>query len=151
MYRYHSPTWFPENLFSPSTMYERLSNNTRNRLLPQISASAARLLWGEGERSWGNSLAMWIALHFLDSVLTWIGISMGMYELNPFLLLAADTYGVGLMLWGKMSLAILIGLIVWNRAAYRLKAILNMCMAGVIIVNSLFVGAPLWLIHLFPE
>ncbi|MBE0479906.1 MAG: hypothetical protein IBX68_02895 [Dehalococcoidia bacterium] len=132
-------------------MYDRLPDNTRNRLLPQLSASAARLIWGEDDSGWGHSQATWITLHFVDSVLTWIAVSMGMYELNPFLALAAGTYGVGMMLWGKMTLAILIGLMIWNRVSHRVKGTLNMCMAGAVIANSLFVGAHLWLIHLFPE
>lgn len=98
-------------------------------------AGAGRLLLSPRDRHWTNSLPLWLALNALDSMVTWYTLSLGGYEANPVLRLAGHTHGDAAMLAVKMSLALLIGLLVWRRGSRRLRGTLNLGMSLVIIAN----------------
>jgi Domain of unknown function (DUF5658) len=67
-----------------------------------------------------------------------------MYEGNPFLKMVIATDGVGFMLVVKMSLALLIGLLVWRRGPPHMKSALNLGIALVLIVTCALVWRPFW-------
>ncbi len=129
-------------------------NSTSATAIPVIgrfrawSAATERITLSSRARHWTNSLALWLALNALDSMTTWQALSLGGYEANPTLGLAADTYGDAPMLAGKMALALLIGILVWMRGPCRLKGLLNLGMALVIITNCLLLLRPMWLVNL---
>lgn len=100
------------------------------------------------DEHWGSSITVWLLLNILDTGTTWLCLSLGMSEANPFLGLAAQTYSDGFMLLAKMSLALLLGILVWGRGGRRMKAGLNLGMALVVIANCVLVGRPLWLLGL---
>lgn len=105
-----------------------------------------RLVFSLDDRHWSNSITVWISLNALDTAISWLGLSLGMSEANRFLHLAAQTYGVGFMLIAKMSLALLLGILVWKRGSRRMKGSLNLGMASIVIVNCLLMWRPLWLL-----
>jgi len=114
---------------------------------PQLGVwrdAAERLVFSLDDRHWTNSITIWILLNALDTTITWLCLSLGMSEVNPFLKVAAQTHGDGFMLFGKMALASLIGVLVWRRGTHRLKGGLNLGMALIVITNCLFVGRTLW-------
>jgi len=123
---------------------------THKQVGPKLSQSGAwrdaaeRLVFSLDDRHWTNSITIWILLNALDVAITWLCLSLGMSEANPFLKVAAQTHGEVFMLFGKMALASLIGVLVWRRGTRRLKGGLNLGMALVVITNCLFVGRTLW-------
>lgn len=113
--------------------------------------------WGDGverrifsldDRHWTYSFILWVSLNILDCATTWQCLLIGGYEANPFLRLAADTHGDGLMFVVKLTLALLLGAVVWRKGTRRLKGFLNMGMTLVLIANCVLVFKPLWLLNL---
>ena len=109
--------------------------------------AAERLVFSSNDRHWSNSITIWILLNALDTAITWECLLIGMREANPFLGLAAQTHGEGFMLLGKMVLALLLGVLVWRHGTRRLKGMLNLGMALVVITNCLLVGRALWMLY----
>ena len=129
-----SRTTFPDR--SP-TISEELSN--------QESASPwLKRLFSLDDNHWSNSFTLWMSLNIADMAITWICLSRGMSEANPFLKMAITTDGAGIMLMVKISLALLIGLLVWRRASLRIKSALNLGIALVVIANCALVWRPFW-------
>ncbi|MDY6892361.1 MAG: DUF5658 family protein [Chloroflexota bacterium] len=93
-----------------------------------------------------DSFALWLLLNSLDVAITWLGFLLGMQEGNPFLRIAADTYGPAIMLLMRITLAVLLGILVWKRESltFNLKILLNTGMFVVILVNCVLVGVQLW-------
>jgi hypothetical protein len=83
-------------------------------------------------------------LNIADMATTWLCLSRGMAEGNPFLKMAIATHGVGIMLVVKISLALLIGLLVWRRGPLRMRSALNLGMALVLIATCALVYRPFW-------
>ena len=108
------------------------------------SGVAERPVFSRDDRHWSNSIALWMSLNALDATITWLCLSLGMSEANQFLSIAAQTYGEGFMLITKMSLALLLGILVWRRGIRRMKGGLNLFMALIVILNCLLVWRPLW-------
>ena len=106
--------------------------------------AAERLVFYSNAYHWSNSITLWILLNALDTAITWLCLSLGMSEENPFLEVAAQTHGEGFMLSGKMILALLIGVLLWRRGTRRMKGGLNLGMTLIVIMNCLLVGGPLW-------
>ncbi len=129
-------------------------NSTQTTAIPVIgrfrewSAATEKIMLSPRAEHWTNSLTLWMALNALDSMTTWQALSLGGYEANPTLGLAAATYGDVPMLAGKMALALLIGILVWMRGPRRVKGLLNLGMTLVIITNCLLLLRPMWLVNL---
>jgi hypothetical protein len=83
-------------------------------------------------------------LNIADMAITWLCLSRGMYEGNPFLKMAIAIHGVDFMLMVKMSLTLLIGLLVWRKGPLRVKSALNLGIALVLIANCALVCRPFW-------
>jgi hypothetical protein len=109
---------------------------------------AGRFVLSPRERHWTNSLALWLVLNALDSIVTWYTLSLGGHEANPALRLASYAHGDVIMLAVKMALALLIGLLVWRRGSRRLRGTLNLGMSLVVIANCTMVLQPIWLARL---
>lgn len=107
-------------------------------------AGAGRFVLSPRERHWTNSLPLWLTLNALDSMITWYTLSLGGYEANPVLRLVGYAHGDAIMLAVKMSLALLIGLLVWRRGSRRLRGTLNLGMTLVIIANCAMLLQPIW-------
>ena len=116
--------------------------------LRELGDGAERLVFSSGDRHWTNSFMLWISLNVVDAAITWQCLSIGGYEANPFLRLAALTHGDGLMLVGKLVLALLIGALVWRRGTRRLKGFLNLGMTLVLIANCVLICKWLWSLNL---
>ena len=108
-----------------------------------------RLIFSKDERHWTNSFVLWISLNFMDAAITWYSLSLGAYEVGPFLRFAAQTHGDIWMLLIKMALALLFGILVWSKGSRRLKGILNTGMSLVVIVNCVFVCRMIWWLELY--
>ncbi|UCC59751.1 MAG: hypothetical protein JSV02_08385 [Dehalococcoidia bacterium] len=108
---------------------------------------AEKYLFSLDETHWTNSFALWIVLNSVDSAITWRILSLGGSEVNPFLSLAAQTYGYDYMLAGKMMLAVLLGMLVWRKGSRRLKSTLNLGINLVVIINCCLLFQPMWLLH----
>lgn len=100
------------------------------------------------EGHWSSSLTVWLILNCLDAAITWLCLSEGMTEANPFLTLAIQTGGLRFMIAAKISLALLFGILIWGRGRHFLKSGLNLGMALIVIVNCLLVAGPYWSLNL---
>lgn len=111
----------------------------------QESASPwMKRLFSLDDNHWTNSFTLWMSLNIADMAITWLCLSLGMSEANPFLDMAIETHGVGSMPVVKISLALMIGLIVWRRGSLRMKGALNLGITLVLIVTCALVCLPLW-------
>ena len=99
------------------------------------------------QASWVNSFKLWISLNALDATVTGLCLALGMSEANPFLKMAAVTHGDAPMLALKMTLALLLGVVVWKRGTRRMRSVLNIGMSLILIANSALIFRPLWLMN----
>jgi hypothetical protein len=83
-------------------------------------------------------------LNVADMAITWLCLSRGMNEGNPFLKMALGVHGVAFMLILKMGLALLIGLLVWRKGSPLIKSALNLGLVLILIANCALVCRPFW-------
>jgi hypothetical protein len=110
--------------------------------------AAKRRVFGSKEGHWSSSLTVWLIFNCLDAAITWLCLSEGMTEANPFLTLAIQTGGLRFMIAVKISLALLLGILIWKRGNHLVNNVLNMGMAFIVILNCLLVAIPLWSLNL---
>jgi hypothetical protein len=67
-----------------------------------------------------------------------------MHEANPFLKMALAIHGVYIMLMVKISLALLVGLLVWRRGPPLIKSALNLGLVLILITNCVLVWRQFW-------
>src|SRR4030042_4645798 len=105
-------------------------------------------LFSVDDNHWSNSFTLWMSLNIADIAITWLCLSRGMSEGNPFLKIAMAIHGRGIMLAVKISLALLIGLLVWRRGPLHMRSALNLCMVLVLITTCALVCRTLWSVAL---
>lgn len=86
------------------------------------------------------SLYLWIALNGMDALLTWRGIPMGAFEVNPALAALAHHTSVPTMLLVKLLIASLIGVAIWRRRKVLVLTTLNVLMLGVVTFNAVVIA-----------
>ena len=141
-----------DHLLSPP---DAMGNYLSTRMYPTQSPArlqSLRRFWARQaaptrQASWVNSFKLWISLNALDATVTGLCLALGMSEANPFLKMAAVTHGNVPMLALKMTLALLLGIIIWRRGSRRLRSALNTGMALILIANSVLIFRPLWLMN----
>lgn len=111
-------------------------------------AVAKRRVFGSKEGHWSSSLTVWLILNCLDAAITWLCLSEGMTEANPFLTLAIQTGGLSFMIAVKTSLALLLGILIWKRGNHLLNNALNVGMTLIVILNCLLVAIPFWSLNI---
>lgn len=94
--------------------------------------------------SWSNSLLVWISANALDMLVTWQALLLGAREANPLLAAVLSQYGDAAMFAVKITLALLGGLIIWSYGTTRMKGLLNLGMACVVITNCTMLFMPMW-------
>ena len=109
---------------------------------------AKRRVFSSKEGHWSSSLTVWLILNCIDAAITWLCLSEGMTEANPFLILAIQTGGLRFMIAVKISLALLIGILIWKRGNHLLNNALNVGMTLIVILDCLQVAIPFWSINL---
>ena len=86
------------------------------------------------------ALHAWIILNGLDAILTWVSLSLGAIEGNPFLSTLNDSLGTQHMLLIKFLSAVVIGVIIWQRGRWQMWKFLNWGMVGVVTWNMIIIG-----------
>ena len=88
----------------------------------------------EHKSSWG-SFQFWIVLNMLDAVQTWVLLSMGGIEGNPFVAGLIHTFGPEQGLLLKVLLATMIGSALLRSSSAGAFKMLNLAMTGVVAWN----------------
>ncbi len=81
----------------------------------------------------------WMGVNGADALLTAISISLGAFEMNPFLGTIGLALGIERMLLVKLLFAVALGGALWQRKAWRSLRLVTWGMTAVVMYNALII------------